>query len=459
MKNLYLKQVAQAVNGKLNSADDQLLISGISTDSRKAAKGELFIALKGERFNGHDYLKVAFAQGCTAAVVSEEVEGHGEWPLIKVDDTLRALQSLAAYYLSLFNIHKIAVTGSTGKTTTKELIYSVLSTQYKTVRNLGNLNNHIGLPLSIFSLEEEHEAAVFEMGMSGLGEIDLLASIVKPHISVITNIGLSHIEKLGSRENILKAKLEAVNYFSSDCTLVINTDDHMLNEEFKKPHDYQVIKVGSSDDSDFRISGIADKGESGVDFTLESCYGKEQFSLSTIGRHNACNASLAIAVGAILGVDAKKAGIGVSQCMPANMRLSIQESSDGIKIINDAYNASPDSMKAAIDTLENVKGERKIAILADMFEMGDFSQEHHYKLGEYASEKQLDMIISIGNHAKYIRDGALKNMDPKKILYYGSTEELKNDLDHLIQTGDVILVKGSRGMKMEEIVNYILKRC
>lgn len=459
MKKLYLKQVAEAVNGKLDSEHGCLCISEVSTDSRKVSKGGLFVALKGEKFDGHDYLSEAFANGCEAAIISKDSKFCGSRPLIRVDDTLSALQMLAAYYISLFNIHKIAVTGSTGKTTTKELIYSVLSVQFKTARNLGNLNNHIGLPLSIFSLEDTHEAAVFEMGMSGLGEIDLLASIVKPDIAVITNIGVSHIEKLGSKENILKAKLEVADYFTSDCKLIINNDDDMLREEFQKPRKYSVIKVGTGSDCDFEISEIADKGEEGIDFALTFGGAKQKYSLNAIGRHNAYNAALAAAAGCLLGVDPNKAATGMSCFLPSNMRLSIEESSEGIKVINDAYNASPDSMKAALDTIESIKGNRRIAILADMLEMGNASMEFHYGVGEYASLKRLDMLIAVGNHARHIKEGALKSGNPDKILYFESTDALKKHLDHIIQKGDVVLVKGSRGMKMEEIANYILKRC
>lgn len=457
VKTLRLLDLANEAKGITENIDSTLIVKGISTDSRKVKEGDLFIAIEGENFDGHDFVRQAFEKGCSGAVVHKDIKDIQGLPVVRVNNTLHALHEMARYYMSLFDIPRVAVTGSTGKTTTKEMIYKVLSQKYNVIKNIGNYNNHIGLALSVFQIEEDHEIAIFEMGMSGFGEIDLLASIVKPDIAVITNVGLSHIENLGSQENIFKAKLEVTNYFSDKNILIINQDDSFLNTVSERMRPYQVIGIGFGSASDGVISDVSNLGEKGVNFLLTFRNTSNGFKLNAIGKHNVYNASMAVVIGLLFDVHIDDIAKGISEFEGYNMRLNVEESKNGIKILNDAYNASPDSMKAAIDTLMTIEGRRHIAILSDMLEMGDYSEKYHLEVGKYAADSGVDQIISVGKNALFIAKGA-GNMSGNNVCYYKANIDLINDLDVLIKPGDVVLVKGSRGMKMEEIVHSLKER-
>ena len=459
MKKIRIKEIVKAVKGDCPCGDPDIFVSGVSTDSRTAGSGMIFFALTGERFDGHYFLENAIEAGCSAVAVSK-ISGafiahaaNKGVAVITVDDTLKALQDLAAYYISLFDIYKIGVTGSTGKTTTKEMLYWILSEKYKTVRNIGNFNNQIGLPLTIFSIDETTEAAVFEMGMDRPGEIHRLVEIVRPNAGVITNIGLSHIKHLGSRENILKAKLEIADFFTKENKLVVNCDNDMLsNAQYQGK--YTLIKAGFSDEADYRISGIRDSGENGIGFKLisesESC----EIQISTPGVHNASNAALAAAAAGCAGIDMKTSVKGLAKLSYTDKRLHIEER-NGIKIIDDTYNASPDSMRAAINVLVSVQGGRKIAILGDMFELGEKEEEYHFEIGEYSSLAGVDVVISVGKNARQISMGARSK--GTKAIHFETKDLLSGVLAQWIRTGDTVLVKGSRGMAMDEIVKQLLK--
>lgn len=457
MKAVHLIDLVKEVKGIPFNIKDTDMIYNVSTDSRKVSKGDLFIAICGEKFDGHDYVSQAVERGCSALLVHKDIGNSYNIPIIKVKNTLTALHDMARFYISQFQIPIIAVTGSTGKTTTKEMISLVLSQKYQVIKNIGNFNNHIGLPLSVFNIEEEHDVAIFEMGMSALGEIDLLASIVKPDIAVITNIGLSHIENLGTQENILKAKMEVVHYFLKENVLILNNDDEWLKTVRKEALDYKVVSIGIGNNSDIIISNISNQGEKGVNFKLNVKDDIYEVKLNVLGEHNIYNAALAIAVGIELNVDAPLTIKGIAEFQGYDMRLNIQTTKNNIKVLNDVYNASPDSMKAAIDTLLSVQGQRHITILSDMLEMGAHSKKYHEEVGKYAAKSGVDMIISVGEHAKYIAQGAQMGNN-HSVLYFETNKELIACLGSVVQSGDVILVKGSRGMKMEAIVHYILER-
>lgn len=454
---LTIEQVVKAVKGQLIkgvAGDD---VSGVSTDSRKAACGDIFFPLIGETHDAHDFIPQAVANGCRTIITSRplDLQEEGTINIIKVADTTKALQDLAVYYLSLFEMIKIGVTGSTGKTTTKDMLYWIFSEKYKTARNLGNLNNHIGLPLTILSIEEGTEAGIFEMGMSELGEIDLLARLVRPHIGIITNVGTSHIENLGTRENILKAKLEITNYFTEEDLLVVNEDNDFLSRA-NTSGNYRLITTGETGKSNFILSNIQNHGEEGVTFTLEHQLLAQAFKVPVPGRHNAYNAALAVAAAVSCGITMEEAAGGLEKMRITDKRLSIK-GKNGMKIIDDTYNASPDSMKAAIDVLVSTRGFRKIAILADMFELGKESKTFHFEVGRYGAENPVDMMIAVGEAAKDIAAGALSKMDEKNVLHYDTKELLMKDLGSIISSGDVILVKGSRGMAMDEVVKKIME--
>ncbi len=460
MKRLTIEQVTKAVKGELLLGDPKDEMIGVSTDSRKVLEGEVFFPLIGELHDAHDFIPQALERGCRTVILSKNpdeklMDQGSSLNLILVDDTTKALQDLAAYYLSLFSIRKIGVTGSTGKTSTKEMLYWIFSEKYRTARNLGNLNNHIGLPLTVLSLPENTEAAIFEMGMSELGEINLLAELVRPDIGIITNIGMSHIENLGSRENILKAKLEITNFFTPEGILIVNEDQDFLSRKDVQGN-YQVITTGETGRSNFILSGIVDFGEEGIEFTIEHKQEMQTFRLNVPGRHNAYNGALAVAAAVSCGITMTEAAKGLLKLEITEKRLNIK-GKNGMKIIDDTYNASPDSMKAAIDVLSATKGFRKIAILADMFELGENSEALHGEVGRYAGESCVDILIAVGLQAKQIAEGAKEILGENKVHYYETKELLMSDIGSMISSGDVILLKGSRGMAMDQVVKRIME--
>lgn len=462
MIRLNIEQIAKAVNGKLMQGEGKEEIQGISIDSRKVKQGDLFFCLIGENHDGHTFIEQVLAQGCRGLIVSHPVnvsafgKEAGTVSVILVEDTEKALQDLSRYYLSLCNVKKVAVTGSTGKTTTKEMLYWILSEKYKTARTLGNFNNHIGLPLTIFTLDKETEAAVFEMGMSEFGEIDLLADLVRPEVALIINIGTSHMESLGSRENILRAKMEIVNYFDSAHCLVANEDLAFLSRE-NIAGDYQLITVGDTGRSQFILSGIEERGADGISFSLEHEGEMTRFHLAIPGRHNAYNGALAVAAASCLGISPEQAARGLAKMEEiTDKRLSIK-GKNGIRIIDDTYNASPDSMKAALDVLVSSRGIRKIAILGDMFELGEQEQAFHEEVGKYAGACGLDLLIAVGDKSSQLAAGGISVLGEKKVLHYATKELLIKDIGSIISSGDVVLIKGSRGMEMDQIVKKIME--
>ncbi|WP_312653054.1 UDP-N-acetylmuramoyl-tripeptide--D-alanyl-D-alanine ligase [Aminipila sp.] len=460
MKKLMMKEICKALNGKLILEKHESYIERVSTDSRSAMGGDLFFPLIGENHDAHKFIPMAIDGGCRDFVVSDS-KGIMEHPLkqqlnvILVEDTTKALQNLASYYLSTFNIKKIGVTGSTGKTTTKDMLFYICNEKYKTARNVGNFNNHIGLPLTILGFEEGTEVGILEMGMSEFGEINLLADIVRPDIGIITNIGTSHIENLGSREGILKAKLEITNFFNKNNVLVVNEINDLLIKQ-NTQGEYKRLSVGNNGKSDFIISDITDRGEEGIAFTVEHKLETQRFELTIPGRHNAINGTLAVAAAMELGITMKEAAKGLAKMELTDKRLNIK-GKNGVKVIDDTYNASPDSMKAGIDVLMAAKGIRKIAILADMLEMGKESPKYHSEVGEYAANQKVDLLIAVGDYAKYIAEAAKSIMGEKKVIYYSDKEKLMSEIRTMIQLGDIILVKGSRGMAMDQVVKKIME--
>ncbi|MFZ5965851.1 MAG: UDP-N-acetylmuramoyl-tripeptide--D-alanyl-D-alanine ligase [Bacillota bacterium] len=459
---LSVHEIVEAVNGQLLYGNGEGIITGISIDSRTVKDGELFIPIIGEKYNGSHFISHAFQAGAKAAFITEGCEDAFEddkYCLIKVEDTLKAFHQLAAYYLNRFNIPIVAVTGSTGKTSTKDMIYAVLSQKYKVLKNAGNLNNHIGLPITVFQLEQGHEAAIFEMGMSSLGEIDRLANIVKPHIGVITNVGLSHIEHLGSQENIFKAKMEIATYMKEKNTLIVNGDDKYLRTLRRTHLDYKIVYAGLEENNDLMPLALKDCGEHGTIFQIEEQGKVYDFSLRVPGIHNVYNALCAIVVGKTLGVEMHLIQKGLQEFEGSSMRLSITNTKMNVKLINDAYNASPDSMKAALSVLSKINSLRKIAILGDMLEMGEQASPGHYAVGAEAAKYPIDMLIAVGRESVNIGRGAIASgLTQGKVIFCEDNREAITVLDDFLQAGDAVLVKGSRGMKMETICTYIQER-
>ncbi|SKC78849.1 UDP-N-acetylmuramoyl-tripeptide--D-alanyl-D-alanine ligase [Maledivibacter halophilus] len=456
-----IKDILKATKGKLIRGNENIKVKGVSIDSRSIKKDYLFIPIIGERFDGHSFIEGAFKAGAIAALTSREIEinGNSDICLIMVDDTLKALQDMGKYFLKQANIPVVAVTGSTGKTTSKEMIYNVLSQKYNVLKNEGNFNNHIGLPLTLMKIGKEHEILVLEMGMSNRGEIDLLCKIADPQVGVITNIGLCHIENLGSKEEIFNAKMEISNYMDKTQLLILNGDDEYLEKVKYKNTKYKKVFTGLENGNDIFASNIKKLGNEGVEFTIEYDNKTYNIRLNVPGVHNVNNALLAIATGIYYGIPFEKIKEGLGDFKGNKMRLNIINTHEKIKIINDCYNANPDSMKAALYVLEDMESKRKIAVLGDMLELGNYSRRAHEKVGELVSKKNIDLLITVGPEAKNIVKGAIESGFPKENTFVlGDNMTAINLLSYIKESGDVILIKASRSMKMEEIVQYLQER-
>ncbi len=457
MKALSVKEVLNAVQGELFNGDENGVILNVSTDSRNISEGDLFIPLRGDKFDGHNFIDTVFEKG--AVCVLSEIDLDFEKPYIKVEDTKKALADLAEYYRGLFDIFVVAVTGSVGKTTTKDIIYSVLRQKFKTLKTEGNFNNEIGVPLTIFRIDETTEALVLEMGMNHFNEIHRLSKIGRPDIAVITNVGYSHIENLGSREGILKAKCEIFDFLKEGGLKVLNGDDDMISTLRKKESNtcfYGTDKFINT----FYADGIVENGFEGV-----SCYihkGDKCFfaNIKTPGKHTVLNALCAAAVGDCLGIDFCDIKTGIENFEMSKMRMDIVQT-DKFVVINDVYNANPASMRAGLDVLANYD-KRKVCVLGDMFELGDFAPKLHFELGEYACSKNIDVIVCIGKLSENIYKGALseaekKSENKKNIYYFKTQDDFFTMIDSILKENDAILIKASRGMRFEKTVEKVMR--
>ncbi len=458
MKSLTAAEIAGAVAGQLVQGDPGAVIENVSTDTRKISKGDLFIALIGERFDAHDFIDRAIASEAGGLVVSRPVDtGSWEKPVILVKNTLEALQSLARHNRRQFTGLVVGVTGSNGKTTTKDMIASVLGQRYKTLKTEGNLNNQIGLPLTLLKLDESYGAAVVEMGMRGLGEIDLLAGIALPDGAVITNIGETHLELLGSVANIARAKGEILDHIDPGGFAVLNGDDPLVREQSARCRG-RVIFYGTAGDVPLYAENIKTVNGRNISFTSKTPAGYIEVNLPLPGRHNVLNALAAIGVGLTAGLSTEEIKKGLESVRLTSMRLEIIET-ETVTIINDTYNANPASTKAALEILAGLSpGQRKIAIMGDMYELGQRSVQGHREVGAAAAETKVDVLITVGKLGCEIALGAsLTDEPPAEIISFNTNAEAKNYLKRIVRPGDIILVKGSRGMKMEEIVNDLLE--
>ena len=457
MEALSVKDLLQATNGNLISGNELDEINNIAIDSRKAKLGDVFIAIIGENLDGHKFMQSALDNGCKTFIKNRSNSikfESSDINLIEVDDTTIALGDIAKYYKEKFVIPYIGVTGSVGKTTTKDMIYAAISNNFDTLKNEGNFNNHIGVPLTLFNLNKKHECAIIEMGMSNFNEIEYLANIVNPKIGVISNIGLSHIENLGSQDGILKAKLEITTNFDENNILIVNGDDEYLSKVCKEDCNYNLKTFGFNSNNDVYCTEYI-MSEDSINFKCIIDGKEEAIFIPTVGKHNIYNAMAAILVGLTLGMELEDIKLGLRGFTASKMRLDIFKKDD-LTIINDAYNASPDSMKAALDILGRYE-KRRVAILGDMFEMGEHSEYGHRLVGE-SSINNVDILITIGDMSKFIGYEAKKlGLDNNNIHHFENKELAIESLNNLINKDDVVLVKASRGMKLEQIVEYLSK--
>ena len=459
MKNSFtIKEIVDVTKGILITGREDIECNIFSRDTRKIKGGEIYIGLIGEKTNGGIFFEEALDKGAKGVIIQdieisqEQKEKYKDKVIIIVKDTLSALQNIAKLKREKNkNVKVIAVTGSVGKTSTKDIIANVLAQKYKTLKTEGNYNNHIGVPFTLLNLQDE-EVAVIEMGMNHFGEISVLTNIAKPNICVITNIGTSHIGNLGSRENILKSKLEILEG-NDEKELVINNDNdllHMFYEQKKK--EINISTFGIENDSSAYATNIELKEECSK-FTCNTNNEKFEINIPVGGIHFVYNALCATIIGEKLNLNSEQIKNGIETFKLTKKRMDIESIENNIKIINDTYNASYESMKGAIENLAKYK-DRKIAVLGDMFELGDYSEELHRKVGEEVAKNKIDILMCTGENSKYIIDQANKE-GMHNAYYYNTKEELLSKLKDMLQEKDVILFKASNGMKFFELVEKL----
>ena len=451
MEKLMLSEIIEAVRGSYGYPAN-VEVKDISTDTRTITEGSLFIALKGANFDGHDFAAKAMELGAIAVVTERPVDGAR---CLIVDSTAQALLDSASYYRSKFDIPLVGITGSVGKTTTKEMIYSVLSRRFKTLKTEANHNNEVGMPKTLLELDNTHQAAVIEMGMNHKGEISRMSTSCKPTICVITNIGVSHIENLGSQEGILKAKMEILDGASADAPLILCRDDKLLAKaEIYGGRQVWYYSV-SKKDCDVYASDIAADSK-GISFTIHYKREKLNARINCLGEHNVKNALAAFCAGAAAGMENEDIIAGLADFRPEGMRQNII-TENGMTFVLDCYNAAPDSMKASLSVLSqiSVRG-RRFAVLGDMLELGKGTARYHRTVGEYVKASKTDVLLCYGKNSTYYIEGACdKGFDRENTKHFESHEELVEYLKANLKEGDAVLFKGSRGMKLEEVYEAI----
>ena len=437
------------IKGKLSNENHHI---EIMTDSRERVDNGLFIPIIGERFDAHQFIEQAIENGAVAALWDRKKEIPSTIPesfvFFFVDDTVQALQQLAKKYRQDVNPIVIGITGSNGKTTTKDLVSSVLATNYRTHRTVGNFNNEIGMPLTILQMKDDTEVLVVEMGMSDFGEIDRLTNIAQPDYAIITNIGESHIEHLGSREGIAKAKLEITNGLKRDGKLLIDGDEKLLDICKEKEN---VISIGFTEDLTVKITNVQLINQ----MTTFEVNGKH-YEIPLLGAHHAKNATFAITIGESLGLTEEQIQTGLKSVEHTSMRFEWLTGKNGVTIINDAYNASPTSMKAAIDVMKQLTGfKRKIVVLGDILELGEYSESLHRSVAQHISSP-IDIVYTYGNEARVISQEIIKRKKGIESSHFDDKEELINKLQEHANDNTVMLFKASRGMKFEQFVENLL---
>lgn len=455
MKNMSLQKIAAACGGTYcGSADlSEREVSSVVIDSRKAEKDSLFVAIKGARVDGHSFIPQVMEKGALCAV-SEQDLGDVPYPYIKVGSCEQALKDIAEHYRRSLDIRVVGISGSVGKTSTKEMIASVLGQKFNVLKTEGNFNNEIGLPLTVFNIREEHEIAVLEMGISHFGEMTRLAKIARPDICVITNIGVAHIESLGSRDGILKAKTEMFKYMNPEGTIILNGDDDKLRG-FVPENGVSPVYFGLDPSCPYHAEKTENKGLRGTDAEFVTPDSRFHAHISIPGGHMVYNALAGIAVGTALGMTPDEMARGIEALVPIAGRNNLIET-ERWSIIDDCYNANPASMKSSLDVLA-CADTRTVAILGDMFELGASEKEMHYEVGAYAAEKGISVLICIGGLSAETARGAREAADgaAMEILHYSTKEDFFKEMNDVLKKDDTILVKASHGMEFTEIVNFL----
>lgn len=449
-----IAKMAGGLNDVRKFAD--VKVKGVSIDTRKMEAGNLFVPIKGARTDGHNFVaEVIENRGASAALWQKDVPNPPEHlPVIIVEDTTTALQELARSYRNSLEIKVVGITGSNGKTTTKDITSNLLAQKYKVQKTEGNFNNHLGLPLTLLRLREDTEVAVLEMGMSSKGEIEFLSKLGRPDAVIITNIGESHLLDLGSREAIADAKLEIISGLKENGIIIYHGDEPLLRDRLHNYHGKGILKTfGASHDNDLYPVAI-EPWENGNQFTTN--LGSATFFLPVLGNHNILNALAAMLAAEFLGVSFEQMNEGFASLKLTKMRMELSEGVHGEKIINDAYNASPTSMNAAIDLVANLTGyRRKILVLGDMLELGPLEQEYHYKVGTSLDASKVDYVFTYGELSESIARGAKEMLGENRVFAFHDKQKLSEELKNYVTNETIVLVKASRGMALEEVVRAL----
>jgi UDP-N-acetylmuramoyl-tripeptide--D-alanyl-D-alanine ligase len=455
-----LQYVAEACQGELQVSAPDRMVSRICTDSRQAQAGDLFFALSGDRFDAHEFFPQVLETGVAAIVVEKAKVGRfasrAQFPLIQVNDTRKALGRLAARYRRDFDLPVIAVAGSNGKTTTKELIASVLRQKKSTLWSEASFNNDIGVPLTLLKLEKVHQTAVLEIGTNHPGELAPLALMVAPKYAVVTNVGREHLEFFHDLAGVAREEGSAAEAVPAGGAVFLN-GDNVWSDDIARRTRARVVKAGLNDKNDYRAHAIK-LTENGVSFSMKSSSGRVdgEYHLKLLGRHQVVNALFAIAVGDELGLSRAEIARGISECAPPKMRMQFR-SAHGIGVLDDAYNANADSMLAALDTLHEMPvRSRRVAVLGDMAELGDEAAAAHSEVGEKAAALDIDQLFAIGKLASGIASAARKK-GLKNVAEFMDVETAANQIKDFVRDGDLVLVKASRSMKMERIVEQLIR--
>ncbi len=455
MEPMTIREILEVTGGRMLGGFDALdqPVSRVETDSRTIHPGSLFIPLSGERFDGHAYINAALEGGAAGCFTQRERESYlpGKF-YIKVPNTSRALRDLAKHYRRKFNIPVVAITGSVGKTTTKDMVAAVLGEKYRVLKTEGNLNNDIGVPMTLLRLNHEHQIAVLELGMNHAGEIDYLSDLVEPDVALITNIGDSHIEFFGSREKILEAKSEIFHHAKPNCLAILNGDDPLLRTLTPLP--FETLWCGVGEGNDYRAAGIRSDGGSHMLCQAYTPQTQCALEIPALGEHMVYPSLMALAVGEHFGLTGEEMAQGVRHFAPTKMRMNILHRGEDITILNDTYNANPQSMRAAVEVLSSTHAPRKVAVLGDMFELGPLAPALHAGIGEYLGKAGVDCLVAVGDLARHIYAAAEKAHVPE-CRYCHTKEEAKAVLPQVIGPHTTVLVKASRGMAVEELVEYL----
>lgn len=461
MKNMTLENIEKACGGRYigTEAEKKTEVLGVVIDSRQVESGYLFVAIPGEKVDGHKFIPDVFAKGA-AAVLSEQQLENPAGPYILVESTTKALRDLAEYYRKSLDIKVVGITGSVGKTSTKEMIASVLSEKYRVLKTEGNYNNEIGLPLTIFKIRAEHEVAVLEMGISEFGEMHRLATMANPDICVITNIGLCHLENLKTRDGILKAKTESFAHLKKDGIAILNGDDDKLST-IRQVGDKEPVFYGMEEKMEYRedakksvyATGVENLGLYGMQARIHTPEGERDVRIPIPGEHNVYNALAATAVGLSLGLSLDQISSGILKAKTIGGRTNLLNTGS-MTVIDDCYNANPVSMKASIDVLATAEG-RKIAVLGDMGELGENEKKLHYEVGEYLAKKEIDVLFCAGELSEEIAKAAQKESKTCEVYYFKTRDALLEQLLPFLKKGDTVLVKASHFMEYPKIVKAL----